>query len=125
MHVHHYDDSGRLTHTEIRREPEWSDEDRGYAQALLMYEASLCHGCGHPISESHDPAHIYAVEEDVCKACQALAVVTQMKREKYAKVKQVSGKPGFWDGRKFFARKATPEEIAKRPGTPRNRRDAP
>lgn len=44
------------------------------ARALLLHEAELCGGCGHPISETGDPDREgwYDAVEVVCAACQAV-----------------------------------------------------
>jgi hypothetical protein len=39
----------------LAREPEWTDEDRALAIALGLYEADLCPGCRHPLSETTKP----------------------------------------------------------------------
>lgn len=60
--------------------PKWTDEDRGYSLALLAYEASLCEGCGLPLSETtavKDGRHVHSYDvddPDICGACAALAV---------------------------------------------------
>jgi hypothetical protein len=33
-------------------EPEWDERERGWALALLAYEAALCPGCREPLSET-------------------------------------------------------------------------
>lgn len=61
-------------------EPQWLDEDRSWALALLAYEDSLCDGCGLPLSqttatENGRPAHTYAVDDpEICQGCAALHV---------------------------------------------------
>jgi hypothetical protein len=47
------DDLGRVARIEV--EPEWTDEDRGLALALTVYEADACPGCGQPLSETTRP----------------------------------------------------------------------
>lgn len=37
-----------------RREVEWDDDERGWALALLEYEADQCPGCGGQMSETTD-----------------------------------------------------------------------
>lgn len=54
-------------------DPDWTDEDRDLALALLAYEASLCTGCGHPLAETTDPAaeEAYVAEAMRCHRCTA------------------------------------------------------
>jgi hypothetical protein len=57
------------------RDPDWLDQDRTEALAMLEYEASLCpNGCGQPLGESttdeeHGP--LYDVKRQTCRACAA------------------------------------------------------
>lgn len=54
-------------------EPDWTDDDRDLALALLAYEASLCHGCGHPLAETTRPEaeEAYVAEAMRCHRCTA------------------------------------------------------
>lgn len=57
------------------REPEWTEQDRAEAIALLKVEADTCPGCGEPLSESthRKAAGGYDVDgPDRCHACAAL-----------------------------------------------------
>jgi len=56
-------------------EPLWTDEDRGWAIALLEYEADICSGCGQPRSESMDPENEFRYRPTVlrCHACKTVA----------------------------------------------------
>lgn len=51
----------------------WLDEDFESALEWIEYEASLCSGCGHPRSETFDPANHGAYEAVPlqCFACAA------------------------------------------------------
>jgi len=54
------------------REPRWTDDDRGWALALLAEEAGMCPGgCGQPAEVSHDPktARTWQVHTATCQAC--------------------------------------------------------
>jgi len=56
-------------------EPLWTDEDRGWAIALLEYEADICSGCGQPHGEStliENEFH-YKPTVLVCHACRTVA----------------------------------------------------
>lgn len=73
------------------RSPEWSDEDRGWALALLAEEAALCAGgCGYPAEMSHDPntARQWRVHTTVCQAC----LVRQAQAESDSKDGQTRGR---------------------------------
>lgn len=53
------------------REPEWSDEDRGWLLAYLQERAEVCSGCGHPLDECRDPktAGRWQIVVSQCEAC--------------------------------------------------------
>lgn len=54
------------------RESPWTDDDRGYALALLAEENGMCAGgCGHPAEVSHDvkSARSWQVHTATCQAC--------------------------------------------------------
>lgn len=55
-------------------EPLWTDDDRDWAMALMVYEADLC-DCGQPRSESMSPdsEFAYTAEPMRCHACKAIA----------------------------------------------------
>lgn len=64
-------------------EPEWTEEDRAWAIALLELHADTCGGCGQPLSQSTDPDAEggYEVPDPTrCHACTAL----HKHQEKYA-----------------------------------------
>lgn len=53
----------------------WTKKDLALAEALVIYEGSLCRGCGHSATHAYDPfnAGEYVVEDDTyCLACEAL-----------------------------------------------------
>lgn len=54
----------------------WSARDRELAKALVLFEASLCPGCGHSKSEtwveSEDSEFDYIAEEMQCLTCARL-----------------------------------------------------
>jgi hypothetical protein len=56
-------------------EPEWTDEDRAWAVALMEVHADTCAGCNQSLSESTDPGNegrYEAPEPTRCHACTAL-----------------------------------------------------
>lgn len=54
----------------------WTARDRELAEALAIYEASLCPGCSQPLSETLDPDREgwYEVHVETCAACRAKAL---------------------------------------------------
>lgn len=56
--THEYDAAGRLVRS--TQEAVWTADDRDAALALAAYEASLCGGCGDPLSETTKAEHEYA-----------------------------------------------------------------
>lgn len=60
-------------------EPLWTDEDRGWAIALLEYEADMCPGCGQPRSQSTLPENESKYESEAvrCHGCKAVAVESE------------------------------------------------
>lgn len=54
-----------------RREPEWTDEDRGLVLALLAERDETCPGCRQPMDECRDPktAGSWSPVQQVCQAC--------------------------------------------------------
>lgn len=57
----------------------WTQEDRDFALALLAVEADLCPGCGHPRSQTTDPAmqDEYTADAIRCHGCKAVAVAAE------------------------------------------------
>jgi hypothetical protein len=70
-----YDAEGRVSELVTTAEPEWDDEDRAILYALEDYEAGLCPGCGHALSESlhreGTPDRTYQAAYAVCLGCAA------------------------------------------------------
>ena len=56
-------------------EPLWTDEDRGWAMALLEYEADICSWCGQPRSQSMAAENEFRYESQAlrCHGCKAVA----------------------------------------------------
>ncbi|MFD9124358.1 hypothetical protein [Kitasatospora sp. NPDC059571] len=60
-------------------EPLWTEDDRSWALALLLVEAEVCRGCGHPLDESTDPEQEFGWAAEVirCHACATAARTAQ------------------------------------------------
>ena len=74
VHEHEHDQAGRIVRTVVRREPEWDDEERGWAQAWLLYRQNVHTACGHylPDSTAADAEDGYVVDDPIrCHACTA------------------------------------------------------
>lgn len=72
---HVYDDGGRLVRSTATQEAAWSDTDRALAEALDLYEAGLCQGCGQPKDRAWHPDHNGWIDVDArltCEGCRAL-----------------------------------------------------
>ena len=56
------------------RNPEWSDQDRGIAAALVDIESQRCPGCGGDLTETtvETPGRGWNVEHKKCFRCEAL-----------------------------------------------------
>ncbi len=63
-------------------DPDWTDDDRDLALALLAYEASLCGGCGHPLAETTRPEAEDTYQGDLirCHRCTAAEQVAEQYR---------------------------------------------
>lgn len=102
VEVHeHYDADGNLTGTTVvRREPDWTDEDRGRALRLAEYENGICGcGCQQPIRKAYDKQQAFIVKHTVCQAGRAMDQVKRRDRED-AEARKL---PAGWDdGRHYF-----------------------
>ncbi|WP_123661585.1 hypothetical protein [Actinocorallia herbida] len=75
--TYEYDDGGRLLRSVTETEPLWTDEDRGWAEALAHFEADECKGCGQPLSESTEASAEGAYDAPLplrCHACTAVSI---------------------------------------------------
>lgn len=63
------------------REPEWGDDDRGWAFALLEDDADRCQGCGQPLSESTRPDAEGAYRADLPTRCHACTPFLRQQEE--------------------------------------------
>jgi len=78
------DSAGRVVRTISRAEPEWGDEDRDLAVALLDFEAGLCSSCRTPLVETTDAQHEDAYRADPairCHRCTAIIRGSEMYRD--------------------------------------------
>lgn len=74
MTRYEHDDDGRLAAAVTTVEAEWDADGRGLALALTEYEAGLCPGCRHPLTETTAAANEerYVAELPVrCHRCTA------------------------------------------------------
>lgn len=72
---HEYDDDGRLIRTVTRREPEWDEESRTWAEAWLVYKSQIHEACGHYLPDSTEAAAEYEVGDATrCHACTARSI---------------------------------------------------
>ena len=58
----------------------WTEDDRGYALALLALESETCDGCGHPVAESMASENQYGYRAELvrCHACAVAAKATDV-----------------------------------------------
>jgi hypothetical protein len=72
--VHECDARGRLVRSTTTSDPDWTDEDRDLALALVAWEADLCPGCRTPLAETTARKNETAYVTDVllCHRCAAI-----------------------------------------------------
>lgn len=82
------------------REPEWTDEDRGWLLALLAERAAECSGCGHPLDEARDPATAgrWQVRQEICQACLVLEAAADARAEAEANLPKSARQRGLYTG---------------------------
>jgi hypothetical protein len=70
-----------MVRTVVLREPDWTEQDRAEAQALLFYRAGICPGgCGQPLTEStsnYETGPQYGAKRIRCRACDARAELAE------------------------------------------------
>jgi YD repeat-containing protein len=76
-----YDDEGRLIRSVTTHDPEWSEEDLGFAKAHRRREAERCPGCGLPLSETTDPDREGEYEAPPPTRCHACTPLEHRKSE--------------------------------------------
>jgi hypothetical protein len=77
-----FDRDGKLERTE--QTVWWSESDREAVFALLNYEADLCSGCHHPLSETTRIEHTsaYRPEQPIrCHYCTSKAAVSKAEQD--------------------------------------------
>ncbi len=83
--MHEHDADGRLLRSTT--EPEWDDEQQGWAQAHALLQADTCSGCGGWLSETTQPDREGQYEVPPphrCHRCTSLSI----KRREYAEKTQ-------------------------------------
>ncbi|GAA2860145.1 hypothetical protein GCM10020220_056620 [Nonomuraea rubra] len=78
--VYEYED-GRLVRAVTTHDPEWTDEDLGYAKAHRRNEFDKCPGCGLPLSETTDPENEGRYEAPPPMRCHACTPLEHRKSE--------------------------------------------
>jgi hypothetical protein len=112
-----YDEQGRLVKTVIYREPEWNDEDRAKALALLEWEQGGCQcGCNQRLEDVYNPKQAWMIHT---VKCTARVMIEKTKRQDMDKARRQypDGKlPDGWnDGVRYFAVKADTPPGADKP----------
>jgi hypothetical protein len=72
----HVYDGDRLVRSTATQEAAWSDTDRALAEALDLFEAGLCQGCGQPKDRAWHPDQLGWMEVRdnlVCEGCRVTA----------------------------------------------------
>lgn len=111
MHVPRTADDG-TTYVEVVREPEWSDEDRLQAEALILCEQLTCRSCGCWLPESSHEDFAGYVEQDVCHGCKALDIVRRKTAAEHKNEPDPApGRPAWDDGLRLTVRAAAPAEL--------------
>jgi hypothetical protein len=75
-----FDDDGRHIGTKVTREPEWDQEQRELFEALALYEAGVCAGCGFHHSLTENLENVFTFDVKTCNTCAGTA--------RYARVQQ-------------------------------------
>ena len=102
----------------VETEPEWDDDQRAQARALVAYEAGICR-CGFHSSITADRSNFFTFEDRRCSVC--------AQAEKYGRIQDSSdeaavkamgetpppGIPRPTDGRQTFLRRMSPTEVAE------------
>ncbi len=97
----------------VEREVEWDESTRGRALRLTEWEDGRCScGCGQPIADAHDPKKPWIVDHFVCYAGRAKEQVVRQHR---ADAENANKPEGWDDGRHYFLREPTQDELAKKP----------
>ena len=62
-----------IGHTDVTREPEWTDRDREHVVALQEIRANQCPKCGGPLDQTTDEHIAWDVKYDECNRCETVA----------------------------------------------------
>lgn len=77
----HFDPDGNPTGTTVVSRPGWSEDDRTWALALTLRDASHCPGCGGDLAETTDYDYRWVPEKPVvcfrCVGSQAAVKATE------------------------------------------------
>ncbi|MEV0382424.1 hypothetical protein [Nonomuraea sp. NPDC050643] len=79
--VREYDEAGRLVREVVTHDPEWTEEDLGYAKAHHRNELDKCPGCGLPLSETTNPDNEGRYEAPPPMRCHACTPLEHRKSE--------------------------------------------
>jgi hypothetical protein len=64
-------------------EPEWDDQSRAEAVALVQFEGMTHHPCGQPLDIALSTAHGMRVHSETCQACRAMYIVRERYHEEH------------------------------------------
>lgn len=102
----------------VTREPEWDDASREAMEALALYEAGVCSGCGIHHSLSSNLENVFTFQAETCNTCAGsdrYARIVGAADEKARKAHQDAppASPLPSDGRKTYLRMMSPDEVAE------------
>lgn len=100
----------------VTRESEWDDNSRARAEALSVFEAETCTGCGLHPTIATDPANVFTFDEHTCPVCKGQDIygrVVADRDDRATNDKAPPGSPRPSDGRHIYLRQVDPEEVEK------------
>lgn len=102
----------------MTREPEWDDAARDAFEALALYEAGVCHGCGIHHSLSSNLENVFTFSEHICNTCAGSALYSRVIGEaddlaKDADKDAPAAVPVPSDGRTRYLRQMSADEVAE------------
>lgn len=99
---------------EVRREAEWSSEDRNQVEALILLEQLTCTGCGSWLPHSTDPRFVALVDTGTCYGCRSMQIVQRTDADRHREDPHpAAGRPGWSDGLRYGVRPASKAEVGK------------
>ena len=112
--IYHYDEQGRLTHTQP--EPEWDEWDQALVDELALWQTGIHQACGHHETALADPDVIPVAGYSVCKACQALQAAQQQQARTDKPAREAGKNPDYPRRWSIYLRSRTQaeEEAARR-----------